>query len=167
MSTSLSDSIRASLIMKDINLIKNDVNDLKRDISLLFRQKTPSIVPSTCHICIVFPETNPITVPLLDTEGVSKLLGCPALSVVKVNRHTFKVKIPKVCLHTALLSSSSISHSVRVWRNKLSKPFHMPTASPPQSQVTQVSSVSIVTWNCRGLHNSVPTFSCLCLKMLI
>ena len=32
--STLSESVRASLIMKDVNLLKKDVDDLKRDVSL-------------------------------------------------------------------------------------------------------------------------------------
>jgi len=73
--STLSESVHASLIMKDVNLLKKDVDDLKRDASLLFRQKPSTPVPSTCHICIIFPHGN----PSLETDIISELIGCPAL----------------------------------------------------------------------------------------
>ena len=114
-SSTLSESVRASLIMKDVNLLKKDVDDLKRDVALLFHQKPSTPVPSTCHICIIFPHRN----PSLETDIISELIGCPALSVVRINVKTLKVKILKECLHRALLSSNSNSHLAKVWRTSL------------------------------------------------
>ena len=69
----LSDSIRASLIMKDINFLKTE------DISLLHCQKSCSSVLSTCHICITFLDENSLTTAL-DSEWVNNLLGCSTMS---------------------------------------------------------------------------------------
>ena len=130
----LSDSVRTSIIMKDINLLKNHVNDLRKDIAILHRRNHPPSVPSTCHIRIILPGTNPISAVLLETDGVSNLLGCPALTVVKISVNTLKVKIPKECLYTALLSSQHDSHLVHIWKNKLVKPISTSQA-PCTSQV--------------------------------
>ena len=131
--STLSKSVRASLIMKDVNLLKKDVDDLKRDVSLLFRQKPSTPVPSTCHniICIIFPHGN----PSLKTDIISELIGCPALSVVRINVKTLKVKILKECLHRAMLSSNSNSHLVIVWRSKSPGPPSTLHSHPPQSHV--------------------------------
>jgi len=158
--STLSESVRAALIMKDVNLLKKDVDDLKRDVSLLFCQKPSTPVPSTCHICIIFPHGN----PSLETDIISELIGCPALSVVRINVKTLKVKILKECLHRALLSSNSNSHLVKVWRSKspgLPSTLH---SHLPQSHVDRPSTVSIATWNCRGLHNATPYIQMLLSK---
>ena len=134
-----SDSVRTTTMMKDINLLKNEVEvkDLKRDIALLHRQNHSTAVPSTCHVRITFPQINPISATHLNIDVISKLLGCPALSVVKVSGNTLKAKIPKECLYTALVSSQSSSHFVHVWRKKLST-HSIP--SPPEV-IVQVGSL--------------------------
>lgn len=155
----LCDSVRSSVIMKDINALKDEVKNLKKDVSTLLRLRTAvPHVPSTCHIRIVLSYSTPLSVSLLETDGVSLLLGCPALSVVKINASTLKVKIPKECLHTALLSSSSNSHHVTIWRKSHLYPLNRPRGSnTTQTGVTaQCAPIKIVTWNCRGLHNSIP-----------
>ena len=142
--------------MKDINLLKNHVNDLRKDIAILHRRNHPPSVPSTCHIRIIFPGTNPISAVLLETDGVSNLLGCPALTVVKISVNTLKVKIPKECLYTALLSSQRDSHLVHIWKNKLVKPISTSQAPHHKSVFPTSPNLTICSWNCRGLHNSLP-----------
>ena len=69
--------------------------------------------------------------------------GCPVLSVVKIDTNTLKAKIPKECLYTALLSSSSVSHHVSIWRNKLPKPFilnHLRKTSPTPTPISLILS---------------------------
>ena len=150
--STLSESVRASVLMKDINLLKKDLDDLKRNVSLLFRQKPSPPVPSTCHICIIFPHRN----PSLESDNISELIGCPALSVVRINIKTLKVKIYKECLHKALLSSNSNSHLVKIWRSKSSGPPPTLHSHSTQSRVDRPSTISIASWNCRGLHNAIP-----------
>ena len=79
---------------------------------------------------------------------------------VKINTNTLKAKIPKECLHTALLSSSSVSHHVSIWRNKLLKPFHLELSQKniTNSHTDRPDSISIATCNCRGLRNLHSTF---------
>ena len=137
--------------MHYVNLIK-EMNDLKKMFPF-FSVKTPNPHPNTCHIRIVFPHTNLLTISLLETVGVSKLLGCPA-AVCCLGE--LEVKIPEDCLHTALLFFRSNSHLVDVWRNKLFKSLFRPDSNPPQSHAERFSSISIATWNCYGLHNSIP-----------
>ena len=77
---------------------------------------------------------------------------------VKINTNTLKTKIPKECPHTALLSSSSVSHHVSIWRNKLLKPFHLDSSQKniTNSHTDRPDSISIATCNCHGLRNSIP-----------
>ena len=155
--STLSESVRASVLMKDINLLKKDLDDLKRNVSLLFRQKPSPPVPSTCHICIIFPHRNPSLESItLESDNISELIGCPALSVVRINIKTLKVKIYKECLHKALLSSNSNSHLVKIWRSKSSGPPPTLHSHSTQSRVDRPSTISIASWNCRGLHNAIP-----------
>ena len=140
--------------MKDINLLRNEVKDLKKDISLLHHQKQSTSVPSTCHIKVSFPHHAPPLPP--DPDLVKSLLGCPVLCVSRVGPTSLKVKIPKECLHNAITSSRSNSHMVYVWKNRISRPNS--SSHPPQTplQFSSIESISIASWNCRGLHNSIP-----------
>ena len=164
-SNPMGESFRASLIMKDINHLKDEIKDLKKDIAILHRQssQTPT-VPSTCHIRILFPTSNSCVIIESDLGSVGNLLGCPVLSVTKIRSNILKVKIPKECLHTAILSSRSDSHSVNIWRNNPKKPTQMPQASVLHSKTQLTSKLSICTWNCRGLHNSIPYIKVLISK---
>ena len=76
----LSDSVRFSAIMKDINLLREDVNDLKKDIRVLHRQSQTSTVPSTCHVKLslfdsaILPPTN---------AEVSNILGWVVINITR------------------------------------------------------------------------------------
>ena len=154
LSSTLNESTRFSSLMKDINLLRNEVKDLKKDISLLHHQKQSTSVPSTCHIKVSFPHHAPPLPP--DPDLVKSLLGCPVLCVSRVGPTSLKVKIPKECLHNAITSSRSNSHMVHVWKNRISRPNS--SSHPPQTplQFSSIESISIASWNCRGLHNSIP-----------
>ena len=65
---------------------------------------------------------------------------------------SWKVKIHKENLYNALQSSSE-SHSVHIWKNNQSNVVSVPTLSAPHCSSIQ-DNISIVTWNCRGYHNS-------------
>ncbi len=150
----LSESARFSSFMKDINLLRNEVKDLKKDISLLHRQKQSTSVPSTCHIKVSFPHS---VLPLPpDPVKVSNLLGCPVLCISRVGPCSLKVKIPKECLHNALTSSEPNSHLVHVWRNRIYRPHISSPPPPTPPQQSCIESIRIASWNCRGLHNSIP-----------
>lgn len=90
-------------------------------------QKPSTPVPSTYHIRIMFSHGN----PSLETDVISDFIGCPALSVVRINVKTLKVKIPKE-------SSKSNSHLVEVWRSKF--------LSPP----TLHSHSTVTCWSTQG-----------------
>jgi len=77
---------------------------MKKDVSLLLCGIAfPLKIQSTCYIKITLSHHTLLSASLLKTEGVSRLLGCPVFSVVKINVNTLKAKIPKECVHTALL----------------------------------------------------------------
>ena len=68
---------------------------------------------------------------------------------------SWKVKIPRDC--EALASASSHSHFVRIWQSNRShsnSPHFMPQNN--HNIAESVETLKIVSWNCRGLHNSVP-----------
>ena len=138
--------------MKDLNLLREDVINLKRDIVALHREKQSSTVPSTCHIKVYFPHS--VTPPSTDSE-VSQLLSCSVVRVTRVSPFSLKVKIPRVCLFNALQSSAPNSHLVHIGKN------HVPRTSssmhiPMQVQSSNQNSICVASWNCRGLHNSIP-----------
>ena len=76
------------------------------------------------------------------------------LQVTRVSSKSIKVKIPKPCLHSALQSSDSSSDLVYVWKNHV--PRLATTTPSTSSSLRQTDTIQIATWNCRGLHNSVP-----------
>ena len=127
--------------MKDINLLRNDTNHLKREVTRLNHQNQPSV--------IYFP--NPCTPGLV---AVSNLLGCPILLVTRISPKSIKTKIPKSCLYKAMQSSAPTSHLVYVWKNRTSRPSTNNSSSLPSQKLSD--SIQIATWNCRGLHNSIP-----------
>ena len=111
-------------------------------------------VPNSCHVCVTFPShTSPI--PCND-GSISSLLGCPILSLSRVGTSTLKVKIHKECLHRALSSGNIASHFVKIWRHKPVKQRRVTCPTSPTTCVAESISLSLVTWNCRGLHNSIP-----------
>ena len=70
---------------------------------------------------------------------------------------SLKVKINKECLFNAIKSSSSSSHLVQVWKNKVFKNSSLPTSSNLTSSSSSMGRfLSIGTWNCRGIHTSTP-----------
>ena len=87
---------------------------------------------------------------LLLVKPTSHLLSPPKVGF------SWKVKIPRDCLHAALSSASPHSHYVCIWRNnaKTQVPLHMPQNHPTQSK--SFDSLGIVAWNCRGILTSIP-----------
>ena len=64
------------------------------------------------------------------------------------------MKIPRNCLYNALQSSNPVSHLVNIWKS------HIPCATvftKPSSQTLtpHTGSISIASWNCRGLHTYI------------
>ena len=55
------------------------------------------------------------------------------------------------------MSSASLqSHAVRIWKNNTQTSFSHHTI-PSSCHVTELrQSITVIAWNCRGLHNSVP-----------
>ena len=146
-----------SSLMKDINLLKDDIKGLKSELSLLHRHcesSSSSSLPSFCHVRVLFTASN--CPPFSNVSSVSALLGCPALQVTKVSDFSLKVKIPKECLHSALLSGNINSHHVQVWRHFSKVPSHSTKLCTSVPTRKSLSSLSIATWNCRGLNNSIP-----------
>ena len=84
------------------------------------------------------------------------------LQVTRVSSKSIKVKIPKPCLHSALQSSDSTSHLVYVWKNNV--PRLVTTTPSTSSSLRQTDTIQIATWNCRGLHNSIPYIKLLISK---
>ena len=136
--------------MKDINLLRNDVEVLKHEVFRLHRDQSTTAIDS-CHVKMFFPNSNTL---VLEPAAVSNLLGCPSMQVTKISSKSIKVKIPKSCLHKAMESSHSSFHLVYVWKNRDGRPPANRSISLPAQQPT--NTVKIATWNCRGLHNSIP-----------
>ena len=140
-------------IMKDLNLLKNAVSDLEKSVSFLTKRSLPSTPPNFCHVRVVFPNPSCLSI---DTTYLSALLGCPILATLRVGS-SLKVKSHKECLFNAIQSSSASSHLVQVWKNKHCN--RTPPSIPPQLTSNSASmghSLSLATWNCRGIRNSVP-----------
>ena len=70
------------------------------------------------------------------------------------------MKIAKSGLHTALMSNSTGPHHVRLWFSRQTRNtstlWSATTTPTVNQQPTCSTSLGIVTWNCRGLSNSVP-----------
>ena len=145
----VSDEVRYSTMKKELNSLKEEVRSLKKDLSALHRTKNSSRAVSTCHIYV-----RPF-LPITSEADLPSIIKCPTLNATKVG-FSWKVKIPRDCLHTALSSASPDSHYVRIWRNnaKAQAPLHMPQNHPTQSEL--FDSLSIAAWNCRGIHTSIP-----------
>ena len=94
--------------------------------------------------------TSPVQTPV----EVSGLLGCPVLLVSPISAKSIKVKIPKISLFDSLQSSDPTSHLVYAWKNRVTR--HPTTSSHPPPSSQHLHSIQIATWNCRGLHNSIP-----------
>ena len=148
----LSDSVRFSAIMKDINLLREDVNHLKKDIRVLHSQSQSSIVPNTCHVKLLLFDSA--ILPSTNAE-VSNLLGCVVVNITRVSRLSFKVNIPRSCLFDALQSSAPNSYNVHIWNNHVS---NVPATvhSPMQLSPARKKSICVASWNCCGFHNSIP-----------
>ena len=133
--------------MKEVNSLKDTVKSLKKDVSILFN-KSGSRIPGTCHIHIRVSEP-------CSEHDLSSLIGCPVINAVQVNAGlSWKVKIHKQCLYDALQSSSD-THSVRIWRNNNPKASPTASSSPPTSvNASSRRGISVISWNCRGYHNS-------------
>ena len=74
--------------------------------------------------------------------------------MTSVSPKSIKTKIPKSCLYKAMQSSDPTSHLVYVWKNRTSQPSTTNSSSLPSQKLSD--SIQIATWNCRGLHNSIP-----------
>ncbi len=144
-------NVGLSSIMTDLNAMKLDMIHIKRELCALNQSKSPPKAISACHINV-----RPWSTSTSESD-LSTLLGCPVLSASRVG-HSWKVKIPRDHLYTALSSASPASHSVRIWTNqKHFSPVHQlpdSLASNPDPQMC--GALKVVSWNCRGLHNSVP-----------
>ena len=152
-SKSVSESSRFTSIMKDLNLLKNAVSDLKKSVTSLSKHSLPSTPPNFCHVRVVFPNPSSLTI---DIASLSALLGCPVLATLKVGS-SLKAKIHKECLFNAIQSSSASSHLVQVWKNKHCNRAPTPIPSQPTSSSAYMGhTLSLGTWNCRGIRNSVP-----------
>ena len=136
-------------ILKDVNALKDEMKSLKRDILMINRSKQPSTPLSTCHICVACSD------PTMHKESLQPLLG---LSVTNVNK-VLKVKIPQECLHAAISSAHLSSHSVYAWRNKSAvRPADgtaLQRTEPLNIPSNMHDNLSIVTFNCRWLKNSL------------
>ena len=81
----------------------------------------------SCHISVVSK------VPCTATD-ITNLIGCPVLNAAQVYPGlSWKVKVSRHHLFDAL-SSSSETHTVRVWKNNLSK-FRSSPSDPPYTTV--------------------------------
>ena len=135
--------------MKDsIKVLKDDIN-----YNIMRRQFLSSVPtpPATCHVFIKFSE-------LCSAEALPSFLGCGVLKATQLegSQRLWKAKFHKICLLDAINSSCS-THSVRVWKNNFSRAPSCPTSPPSPPTNTSISkSISVITWNCRGYHNSTP-----------
>ena len=132
-----------------MNLLRNDVEILKQEISRLHRNQPPTAIDS-CHVKVFFPSPNTL---VFEPAAVSNLLGCPSMQVTRISPKSIKVNIPKSCLYKAMQSSNPASHFVYVWKNRTSHPTTRDISLPAQQPC---NSINIATWNCRGLHSSIP-----------
>ena len=151
--TSTSNTVRYSSLMKEVNLLRSDVDSFKRDVSFLNNNCQPqqSTAFDTCHIKVYFPGHASL---VLNPLQVSSLLGCPALRVAQISAKSIKVKIPKISLYACLQSFDPASHIVYIWKNHIPAPSENSRHHSSPSQ--RLDSIQITTWNCRGLHNSIP-----------
>ena len=145
----VSDEVRYATMKKELNSLKEEVRSLKKDLSALHRTKNSSRAVSACHIYV-----RPF-LPITSEADLSSIIKCPTLSATKVG-FSWKVKIPRDCLYTALSSASPHSHYVRIWKNNAKKQasLHMPQNYYTQSELSD--SLNIVAWNCRGIRTSIP-----------
>ena len=142
------DRVALSSIMREMNSLKEMVRALRLEVTSIHNNIQNTRAPCTCHVH-VFCKT------VYSAPDLPLLLGCPVIHASRIGSgYSWKVKIHRHSLYDALHSSSD-THSVRVWSNKGSKkPSNNTTET--STNVTDHNSVSIVTWNCRGLHNAKP-----------
>ena len=141
----ISDQVCSSNIMKKLNSLKEEVRSLKKDLSTLYPERNSSQATSSCHIYVHLLSYN------VSEADLPSVINCPVLSATKVG-FSWKVKIPRDCLHNALSSSSPHSHFVWIWRNKenLVIPHRIPRSSVPTTTET-TTVLKVAAWNCRGL----------------
>ena len=134
--------------MKELNQLKDIVKELKKSVALLSNKSLQSTPPNFCHVRVILHNPSYITI---DNASLSDLLGCPIINSLRVGS-SLKVKIPKECLYTAIQSSSASSHLVQVWKNKHCSHTTAPSTQKPTSTLISMGhSLSIGTWNCRGI----------------
>ena len=150
--TSVSEAVRFSSVMKEVNMLRSDVEGPKREASSQSRdnQSQPSSAFDTCHVKVYFPS---LTSPDLTPVDVSRFLGCPVLLVSSISAKSIIVKIPQISLFDSLQSSDPTLHLVYVWKNQVTR--HPTTSSHHLPSSQRLDSIQIATWNCRGLHNSI------------
>ena len=89
------------------------------------------------------------------------MLGCPIVQAQilrKGPRSSFKVKIAKDYLLTALLSTEGKDHRARLWKNRSMLATYpvIPITTSQESAAKEPVSLTISSWNCRGLKFSAP-----------
>ena len=89
------------------------------------------------------------------------MLGCPIVQAQilrKGPRSSFKVKIAKDYLLTALLSTEGKDHRARLWKNRSMLATYpvTPITTSQESAAKEPVSLTISSWNCRGLKFSAP-----------
>ena len=89
------------------------------------------------------------------------MLGCPIVQVQilrKGPRSSFKVKIAKDYLLTALLSTEGKDHRARLWKNRSRLATYpvTPITTSQESAAKEPVSLTISSWNYRGLKFSAP-----------
>ena len=143
-------NVGLSGIRFDLNAMKQEMVSLKRELRALTQNKSPPKAISACHINV-----RPRSMSTSE-QDLPNILGCPVLSASRVG-HSWKVKIPRDHLYNALSSASPVSHSVHIWKNRNdNNSVHQLLVSPPSSVPQACGTLKVVSWNCRGLHNSVP-----------
>ena len=144
------DNVALSSIMRELNSMKESFRVLRSEVMSMNNNTRATKAPSTCHVYVSCK--NPCSAPDLPL-----LLGCPVLYANRVgSRFSWKVKIHRHSLYDALRSTAD-THSVRVWCNNGSKSSASPSPSSDSPIcTTDHGTVTIASWNCRGLHNSKP-----------
>ena len=123
-----------------IRAMKETVRALQSEVMFINNNIQATRAPSTCHISPWPPITSGLPGSLCQQGWFGFFLE------VKIHRHS---------LHNGLCSTAD-SHSVRVWHSNRSKLPSNSYSDPPTNSVTDHETLTITSWNCRGLHNSKP-----------
>ena len=159
--TSGNDRFFRASVISDINCLKVDVSNIRHDINQL---RIDSQKPSTrSKSCFLYVRLNITDMSSIGTSLLESVLSCSIHSYWIHKAPVVKVKISQANLLAALMSGNQNGHHVSVWQNKrtsLGAPdgntFTVQPNHRPSTRHTIVSSISVLSWNSRGLTSSVP-----------